>query len=973
MYLLVPVIGQPNDSMEVAQDDLLFINCVVKSSPKARITWIRLHPEQAGNEVLMNESEGESELALKIQPVKKQHGGTYRCVASIQYYDGTNETRYKDVNILVIRAPRILEIRPSPNTQGVITFNEEETARVDCAYSDGFPPSKARWTLHGKHISTVTSTSTKDGGEVIHILTLVLQNLRPNDSGKYICEVSNKENPGSFRQIQIAVKTLPQMSLSVIPLHVAVQGENRTVICTDTAQSYPPPEIYLSHSGSLGTVFKSVNHSLVYDLSNIQPKFGGIWACGAKNEVGGAKEVNTTITVHYKPLVNITSVRTKLKEGEDFTAVCQSRANPPAALKWLHANTGVVLAQLDSRGDDSSYGDPFSSPSPSGGGSFRRLMLSMASVTPLKSGLLQCIAENEMYNGQRLSTNASINLTVLSPPKNLNLYPRRERMTVAEGGDILLKCIYNVGLPPASHHWSFTPAGKKFSTTLMNPTSISFNQGAAEMRLDIVNVTKHQSGVYMCSVWSSLYPQKMNKSISIDIIYPPSQPHIKLESGMPMKHPDGFLQATCSANGSNPVAQISWFLDGEEVIDGVSLYTLTNESHNMARSQIELPVLRSMDGKKLWCEAHNAQFASVHAASSKLTLEVLFVPEIKYTKDAYPMNKESATIECLAHGNPTPVVKWYKGSSSIPVTSNNLVKITIEANANKKKVMAKLTVTEANPNVLGTYRCEAHNSLPGSKVIEYVNMTEAVRPESPTVLRVTENKGAHSVNISWIPPKDNSHLRDGWFQVGYQTEYSSFVVGKNYGDSSTIVTSVVEAKIPNDARVFTIKGLVPGRKYTFMVRTCNKVGCSNSDFKSIQLSFGDYKSTMVPGGGRLTPNTPGGWSNPARQSESPDLEDPQMTILEVILLLVIGCLCIALLYLLAMLMLSIRKIKVLQEKTRILDTPSFAKLPNDFVVGTNVSQKANGNSTFNRQRLLNASTGLLEDYQDNSNTFHTSF
>ena len=39
--------------------------------------------------------------------------------------------------------------------------------------------------------------------------------------------------------------------------------------------------------------------------------------------------------------------------------------------------------------------------------------------------------------------------------------------------------------------------------------------------------------------------------------------------------------------------------------------------------------------------------------------------------------------------------------------------------------MAKLTVTEANPSVLGTYRCEAHNSLPGSKVVEYVNMTEA--------------------------------------------------------------------------------------------------------------------------------------------------------------------------------------------------------------------------------------------------------
>ena len=112
-----------------------------------------------------------------------------------------------------------------------------------------------------------------------------------------------------------------------------------------------------------------------------------------------------------KPVVNITSVRTKLKENEDFTAICQSRANPPATLKWIHSNTGVVLSQLDSRGEDGGYGVPGSLTS---GGSFRRLMLSIPSVTSLKSGLLQCIAENEMYNGQRLSTNASINLTVLS-------------------------------------------------------------------------------------------------------------------------------------------------------------------------------------------------------------------------------------------------------------------------------------------------------------------------------------------------------------------------------------------------------------------------------------------------------------------------------------------------------------------------------------------------------------------------------
>ena len=39
------------------------------------------------------------------------------------------------------------------------------------------------------------------------MLTLILQKLRPEDSGRYICEVTNSESPASVRQVDVAVKS----------------------------------------------------------------------------------------------------------------------------------------------------------------------------------------------------------------------------------------------------------------------------------------------------------------------------------------------------------------------------------------------------------------------------------------------------------------------------------------------------------------------------------------------------------------------------------------------------------------------------------------------------------------------------------------------------------------------------------------------------------------------------------------------
>ncbi|XP_063719162.1 hemicentin-2-like isoform X2 [Symsagittifera roscoffensis] len=1012
MYLLVPAIGQPNGSLLVAQDDLLFVSCVVKSSPRAHISWIRKdNPSK-----ILAETDGASELALKVQPVTKKDVGVYRCTAKVTFHDKSAEFRFRDVRISVIRAARILRIVPTPDKESVITFNEDETARVQCVFSDGYPPSKAQWLLKGDPVPTVTrSTSTKaketqgetkegEGEEVVHVLTLILQKLRPEDSGRYICEVTNSESPASVRQVDVAVKTVPRVVLQVLPLSVAVQGENRTVSCVDTANSYPPPEMYLSHHGQMGTVLKSSsNHSLIFPLDNIQPHVGGVWTCGATNEVGSSVEVNTTVIVHFKPVLELTADKTELKEGETFEASCVSTSSPsPTRMQWLHLNTGIVLTQIPLGGNPNRrthsvphYRRKTDAAFPSS--SVTKLDLVLPRISPQKSGTLVCVGENEMYNGQRLVSRKSLNLTVQNPPKNMHIYPHVDKVTAAEGDDVQLKCVYDEGLPASLTEWTFRSHGRITSAAggqkgtpgvfggasedlvRVSPSRSKVVDGIGYSWLDVNRITKYQSGVYTCSAWSSLFPLKINKTISVDVVYPPTKPILELRSPQTLQFPRGTLKAKCTSNYSNPKAVIHWYLEGVQLIDEqgggdtviVNSDDLIEEGETgervqlMATSSLATPALRSMDGKSLWCQAHNSRFPNSHSMSNRVPLEVLFPPEIKYTKNAYPMSHESATIECLAHGNPTPTINWYydypsPSSNKGPLNTTDNVKIVTEVNSNRKKVLGKLTVEEIGKSgsggrgLLGSYRCEATSALSTDfKVSEIVNITEAVRPSAPSVTGVAENVGMLSVNVTWQPPRDQSHLKNAWFQVGYQTEYRSFsspihpsqghVGGSQspqpHPSESTIVTSVVEEQIPPNVFEYTVKGLVGGRKYTVLVRTCNKVGCSNSDFKSILLSFVSKSSLVVsPNSGGSTPRHGELGSDSAQLGVIGGRDGgPQMTILEIILLLVIGCLSIALLYLLGMLMLSIRKIKTLQEKTRILDTPSFAAMPNDFVVGTNCS------------------------------------
>ena len=103
----------------------------------------------------------------------------------------------------------------------------------------------------------------------------------------------------------------------------------------------------------------------------------------------------------------------------------------------------------------------------------------------------------------------------------------------------------------------------------------------------------------------------------------PAQPDVHLISKQPLDFPMGVLKATCTCNYSNPVAHIKWYIDKTLInVDGKTSIEVVEKGQKII-STLTTPSLRSMDGRKLSCKAHNARFPNSFVISHEIYLEVL--------------------------------------------------------------------------------------------------------------------------------------------------------------------------------------------------------------------------------------------------------------------------------------------------------------------------------------------------------------
>ncbi|XP_032526637.1 peroxidasin [Danaus plexippus] len=150
-----------------------------------------------------------------------------------------------------------------------------------------------------------------------------------------------------------------------------------------------------------------------------------------------------------------------------------------------------------------------------------------------------------------------------------------------------------------------------------------------------------------------------------------------------------YARFDCVAKG-NPKPHISWYFNGERILltDRITMH------HN---GSIVIENIKYEDTGSYTCQAENVN----GKITASVTLEVMVAPAfIIVPKDQTVTIGDSAHFRCTARGTPTPIIKWYRNTMSLP-PSENIVFSDNDQN---------LTIVETSEDDAGLYHCRAENS-----------------------------------------------------------------------------------------------------------------------------------------------------------------------------------------------------------------------------------------------------------------------
>ncbi|XP_077990672.1 neural cell adhesion molecule 2-like [Glandiceps talaboti] len=321
-YRKITFVNAPEKQYVVVGKDG-FIDCAVTGSPTPTVTWKFNNNDLPNNERYVPTQQ----YGLGIQDVTLADEGTYTCRARQPTLGNTKKV---DITLDVQVPPTITQ--PPRNTTG----DEGKSGRLTCR-ADGDPNPNIRWLFKNVDLHNPIKYQFSDNNR-----TMVVQNLKEEDSGAYTCRA---ENPVGWDE------GIGHLTVNVIP--VIGPTQNFTKIeqsfvafkCTVIRGTpYPTmrwrkgPKVYTQGRQSDNeriNVQYDERQDLVLTINELNRFDIGTYTCVAENTAGYDQE-DFHLDVEYAPVVDIGKTKKTQKSwvGNPTNITCTIMANPPAQFTW---------------------------------------------------------------------------------------------------------------------------------------------------------------------------------------------------------------------------------------------------------------------------------------------------------------------------------------------------------------------------------------------------------------------------------------------------------------------------------------------------------------------------------------------------------------------------------------------------------------------------------------------------------------
>ncbi|CAN8026902.1 unnamed protein product, partial [Ixodes persulcatus] len=499
--------------------------------------------------------------------------------------------------------------------------------------------------------------------------TLVLRRASVQDSGTYVCVVSNGAGAEEKNEIQLLV-TEP-LEVEMRPRVQEVRsGETVTLNCS--VSGFPVRSVTWTKDSrpvSAGPALRRLVLLNRYALriQAAQSQDSGLYQCFAGNERDSAQG-HAYVRVKSEPPVLVSHFEESVVRREEPVSLrCAATGTPLPQITWsvydvqVHDSGQVRVGDYVSR--DGS-------------------VISFVNFTKVRledGGTYRCEAANE--HGQ---DSYSARLNVAGPP---TVQPMANR-TVVAGRKLLLHCPYS-GYPISKVIWR---KGNLPSSKRVMP----YQNGT--LALETVS-RNDDEGRYSCIVRNDQDAEATNQ-LNLRVLVPPSITPFSF----PEKPQLGSrASVTCSVPEGDAPIRLSWLRDGVPISSSSSPGVTLGHVDDF----ISTLVFKSLR------EEHTAVYTCL--ASNEAALVNYSAPLVVYAPPRWRLEPADATVttgervvlDCQADGTPEPRVRWKK-SAGVQSTEFRTV---ISSSRMQALVNGSLVIQEIETSDAGGYMCEASNGV----------------------------------------------------------------------------------------------------------------------------------------------------------------------------------------------------------------------------------------------------------------------
>ncbi|XP_038637840.1 LOW QUALITY PROTEIN: hemicentin-1-like [Scyliorhinus canicula] len=615
------------------------INCNATGYPHPAVTWIHEGALVKNNDRFTIDEFG----TLLIRHSVPEDAGSYACLASNSVGADRKEVKLKYTEIPVISVP-------NPVVLAVVT----EGALLECRTA-GVPQPEVKWYKGDLELTLVpfAEVDPVDG-------TLEIKEVQEMDAGEYTC-VANNEAGTSSATVMLDVGSAPRFSETPSNVSVTI-GQNVTLPCS--AVGDPAPQVTWQRTDGQHIFAKADSMSFMSQLKTGSLFIESVWlddearyVCEAQNQFGVIRaEVTLTVTGLVAPEVVESIPVVNVLEGRSLTLPCVVLAgNPFPERYWLKDNQLLSLdRRLSIRSD----------------GSFH-----IERAEQGDAGRYMCTIRNVV---------GSVNKTITVYVQVLPSIKSGDIVYITDEGMAVTLLCESSGSPKPTIIWS---KGGKLLPRHDPQRSIDANGN-----LQIPSPSSDDSGVYICTATNvvgfasremQLFVHSKPKIYGVNPDNLDEPIKITATAGMEVTLP-------CEVQGSPPPI-IRWKKDGRIVPLMSARYTV------LPSGSLTILDSRVSDSGLYKCAAIN------RAGNASLTLQLIVhvPPKIHLSHQLLKVIAgQSVDLPCLAHGDPTPKIRWYKGDEALLQGIRDFL----------DGPDGSINIADVEISDAGMYRCEATNS-----------------------------------------------------------------------------------------------------------------------------------------------------------------------------------------------------------------------------------------------------------------------